>query len=126
MSTDRRTVLEDAGRWLRKQRERRGFETAGEFARTIGIDPSQLSRYERGISAVPDERAEQISEVLRMDILDVRRGLGLWVPSTNEPAEDDDEPDLETMSDDELEEYIDSISQAHGEALVERHRRKAV
>jgi transcriptional regulator with XRE-family HTH domain len=76
----RRDQLEEAGRWLRDARERRGHRTAADFARALDVDQSLVSRYERGISAVGDERAEQIAEVLRMDIVDVRRGLGLWVP----------------------------------------------
>jgi transcriptional regulator with XRE-family HTH domain len=76
----RRDQLEAAGRWLRGARERRGYQTAADFARDLQVDQSLISRYERGISAVGDERAEQIAQVLRMDIVDVRRGLGLWIP----------------------------------------------
>jgi transcriptional regulator with XRE-family HTH domain len=76
----RRDQLEAAGRWLRGARERRGYQTAADFARALQVDQSLISRYERGISAVGDERAEQIAQVLRMDIVDARRGLGLWVP----------------------------------------------
>jgi len=76
----RRDQLEAAGHWLRGVRERRGYRTAADFARALQVDQSLISRYERGISAVGDERAEQIAQVLRMDIVDVRRGLGLWVP----------------------------------------------
>jgi transcriptional regulator with XRE-family HTH domain len=76
----RRDRLEAAGRWLRRARERRGYQTAADFARALQVDQSLISRYERGISAVSDERAEQIAQVLRMDIVDVRSGLRLWVP----------------------------------------------
>jgi len=76
----RRDQLEAAGRWLRGARERRGYQTAADFARALQVDQSLISRYERGLSAVGDERAEQIAQVLRMDIVDVRSGLGLWVP----------------------------------------------
>lgn len=76
----KRDRLEGAGRWLRDARERRGFPTAADFARALRVDQSLVSRYERGLSAVGDERAEQIAQVLRMDIVDVRGGLGLWVP----------------------------------------------
>ncbi|MEV4671016.1 helix-turn-helix transcriptional regulator [Actinomadura sp. NPDC049382] len=72
----------EAGRWLRTERERAGFATLNQFARALGIDQSQVSRYELGTSAVSDDRAEKIAEVLRLDIITVRRNLGLWVPET--------------------------------------------
>src|SRR5262245_23597320 len=56
----RRNGLEEAGRWLRRARERRGYRTAADFARALQVDQSLVSRYERGLSAVGDERAEQI------------------------------------------------------------------
>lgn len=83
-----------AGLWLRQSRISRGYESAGEFARVLEIDPSMVSRYERGMSEVSDERAEQIAEILRMDIIDVRRGLGLWVPSESGYVE---EPETLTL-----------------------------
>lgn len=85
--------LEAAGRWLRDARERRGYATAADFARALQVDQSLVSRYERGLSAVGDERAEQIAQVLSMDIVDVRSGLGLWVPreSAARPAAADAE-----------------------------------
>jgi transcriptional regulator with XRE-family HTH domain len=90
----RRDRLEAAGRWLRHARERHGYQTAADFARALQVDQSLVSRYERGISAVGDERAEQIAQVLRMDIVDVRSGLGLWVPRESaaraRPATNDD------------------------------------
>lgn len=100
--------MEAAGHWLREERERRHIK-GGEFARTIGIDPSQLSRYERGISAVPDDRAQKIAEVFGLGILTVRRNLGLWVPETapEQPATrdpDDDPPPFELR--DEVEEGL--------------------
>ncbi|MGH9248910.1 MAG: helix-turn-helix domain-containing protein [Acidimicrobiales bacterium] len=77
---DKRTRLAQAGAWLRETRERRGFHKVVDFAREIGVDPSMVSNYELGKSAVDDERAEQIAAVLRMPILEVRRGLHMWVP----------------------------------------------
>ena len=88
--TSRRSGLEEAGRWLRRARERRGYRTAADFARVLQVDQSLVSRYERGISAVGDERAEQIAQILRMDIIDVRSGLGLWVPRESDGARADD------------------------------------
>jgi transcriptional regulator with XRE-family HTH domain len=80
MADDRRERLEAAGRWLRRERHRRGYETAGALARALGVDPSRVSQYERGASAVPDERAADIAELFGMPELEVRRHLGLWVP----------------------------------------------
>jgi transcriptional regulator with XRE-family HTH domain len=78
--TSKRQQQEAAGKWLREARERRGFQTAGALARRMGVSDSLISRYETGVSAVSDDRAEQIAEALGMDLIEVRRGLGLWVP----------------------------------------------
>lgn len=84
---DRRTRLIEAGAWLRAQRERRGISPA-DFAAAIGVNRGQISNYELGKNAVDDDRAEIIAEVLRMPVLEVRAGLGLWVPE-----DDEDEPE---------------------------------
>lgn len=81
---DRRARLLNAGRWLRNMRERHGYAKAVDFARALGVDASLISQYERGVNAVPDERAEQIAEVLGLDIIETRRNLGLWVPAVGE------------------------------------------
>lgn len=46
----------------------------------IGASKEVVSNYETGRSAVPSDRAERIAEALDMDIITVRRNLGLWVP----------------------------------------------
>lgn len=79
-TSGRRDQLEAAGRWLRAERIRRGFDTLGKFARALEVDPSRVSNYETGKSEVPDDRAQKIADVLGMDIIEVRRNLGLWVP----------------------------------------------
>lgn len=84
--TSKRERLEDAGRWLKKAREDRGFSTATTFAAALGVNQSMVSRYERGMSEVEDERAEQIADVLGMPLVEVRRGLGLWVPADEPPS----------------------------------------
>lgn len=83
---ERRERLARAGAWLRAARSRR-YPKAVDFARALGIDGSLLSRYETGASEVPDERAEQIAKVLKMDIITVRRNLGLWVPEATGPMD---------------------------------------
>jgi len=80
--TSKREQQEAAGRWLRQARERKGFATAAALAQRMGVSVSLVSRYETGLSAISDERAQQIAEALGMDLFEVRRGLGLWVPET--------------------------------------------
>lgn len=95
--SSKREQQEVAGRWLRQARERRGFATVGALARRLGVSESLVSRYETGLSSISDERAEQIADALGMGIMEVRRGLGLWVPDG--PVEG---RDLESMNLDEL------------------------
>lgn len=96
----KREQLEAAGRWLRDQRESHGYATAVDFARALGVDQSLVSRYERGISEVSDERAAKIAELFGMDLVETRRGLGLWVPS--EPGQEQTLVDPEEPLDLEL------------------------
>lgn len=86
-SEDPRERRAKAGQWLRDQRQRRGYRTAAEFARALGIDKGLVSNYETGRSEVPDDRAERIAEVLGLDILTVRRHFGLWVPKETGPMD---------------------------------------
>lgn len=81
----KREQLEAAGQWLRRARVTRGYATLVDFARALDIDQSQVSRYERGVSEISDERAAQIARVLGMDLIEVRRNLGLWVPDDAQP-----------------------------------------
>lgn len=64
----------------------------------MGVSDSLVSRIETGMTAVTDERAEQIAAALDMDILTVRRNLGLWVP---------DEPPRTGSTMDEVERTLD-------------------
>jgi transcriptional regulator with XRE-family HTH domain len=107
MSPSERSDREAAGRWLREQRRRKGFETVGGFARAIGVDTSRVSNYETGKSEVPDDRAERIAEVLGLDIITVRKNLGLWVP----PDGREDGPSTDDLLD-EHERILDEISAA--------------
>lgn len=84
---DRRVA---AAKWLRETRERRGYATAGQFASALGIERYQLSNWETGRSSIDDEQAELIARVLNMDIIEVRRGLGLWVPDDAQSKSSDD------------------------------------
>lgn len=84
-----RPTRTEAGAWLRRERELRGWRTAKSFAAALGVDPSQISNYERGVNAIDDERAAQIAAVLRMDEIEVRRSVGLWVPGDGVPTPQD-------------------------------------
>jgi transcriptional regulator with XRE-family HTH domain len=85
MAQSKRERLEQAGAWLRQQRQAARFTSARSFAEALGVDPSRISRYETGADAVPDEVAEKIATVLRRDIIEVRGGLALWVPPSSAP-----------------------------------------
>lgn len=85
--TSKRQRQEEAGRWLRRERERRGLHTAGALARRMGVSDSLISRIETGATSVTDERAEQIAAALDMDVIEVRRNLGLWVPDERSPMD---------------------------------------
>ncbi|MBD2900772.1 hypothetical protein amrb99_97810 [Actinomadura sp. RB99] len=73
-----------AGDWLRHQRELRGLEVR-EVAIALGVATQTVYGWETGKHRWSDERAEQLAKILKLDILEVRAGLGLWVPPTYEP-----------------------------------------
>lgn len=53
----------------RRLRQLRGFDvTQEEFANTLGISQSQLSKYERGVAAPPADILIRIKERLRVSI----------------------------------------------------------
>lgn len=111
---------EAAGRWLRDARRRAGYDTLGAFARALGLDQSQVSRYELGTSVVPDDRATRIAEVLGRDELEVRQRLGLWVPKKTRRIPDRTDDVLDEI--DHIAEDIrslDSRGRQAVEALVE-------
>lgn len=125
-SEDRLSQRARAGRWLREQRQRRGFATAAEFGRAIGVSKEVASNYEVGRSSVPDDRAEGIAKALGLDIITVRRNLGLWVPD-DVPAEVEQLPSLEkvldTMSLEELVEANVRLAQRIIDRQKEREQR---
>ncbi len=88
-----------AGQWLRRAREQVGVSSR-RMAEAMEITTAMLSAYELGRHGFSDERAEQIARTLRMDLVAVRRGLGLWVPERDAPPLPDD-PDerLEVLLD---------------------------
>lgn len=80
MAQSKRERQEQAGAWLRQERQAAGFDSARSFATALGIDPSRVSRYETGADSVVDDVADKIADALKRDIVTVRRHLGLWVP----------------------------------------------
>jgi transcriptional regulator with XRE-family HTH domain len=92
---DKQERLRQAGLWLKGQRDRLGISVR-DMAHRLDVTTQVLYDWQNGRNAISDERAEQIAEVLGMNIIDVRRGLGLWVP----PNEEQDEPaENETLVD---------------------------
>lgn len=81
---DQQELQRHAGQWLREARQNAKI-TSRDFAYALGISTAQLSNYELGKHRFTDERAEQIAGALRLPIVDVRLGLGLWVPDGLEP-----------------------------------------
>ncbi len=80
---DRQQRLQAAGTWLKTQREARGW-SGSDLARRLGLNQSRVSAYERGQYEVSNEAAEQISTTLEVPLIETRRRLGLWTPSTQD------------------------------------------
>ncbi len=87
--------------WLRTQRELRGW-SGTDLARRLGITQVRVSAYERGQYEVPSDVAEQLAEVFELALLDVRRHLGLWVPSDTDLADLRYRPDPSSLTDEIL------------------------
>lgn len=128
--TSKRQQQEEAGKWLRRAREQRGLRTTGALARLMGVSDSLVSRIETGVTAATDERAEQIAEALGLDIIEVRRNLGLWVPP-DEPAGDASPMDEAERMLDEAEKIARQLRSLPPpdrdvvEAMIERLTRRA-
>lgn len=109
MDKDRAIRLAEAGRWLRQQREQRGYTTARAFATALGIDASLVSNYERGVYAVDDQRAAQIAETLGIPELVVREHLGLWVPAAGVPSA----ADLASIPEESILRWAEQIAESY-------------
>lgn len=79
----RQERLRAAGTWLRDQRQRRGW-SGSELARRLGVNQVRVSAYERGRYEVPADLTGRVAEVLALPHIEVRRGLGHWVPADDE------------------------------------------
>jgi transcriptional regulator with XRE-family HTH domain len=97
----RKERLQAAGRWLRTQREMRGW-TGSDLARRMGITQVRVSAYERGQYEVPSDVTEQLATAFNLPVIEVRRNLGLWVPTDTDLADLQYRPDPATLSDDTL------------------------
>lgn len=78
--TERRERLARAGEWLRDARKAKGLGQ-DDLGALIGTSGANVSNYERGHIEVPDDKAAKIAAALDLGELEVRRGLGLYVPS---------------------------------------------
>lgn len=69
-----------AGAWLKRAREHRGISVR-KLAAHFDVSTQSVYGWEAGSSDwVDDDRAEGLSELLGLGLIEVRRGLGLWVP----------------------------------------------
>lgn len=75
----KRDRLQTAGEWLAAARGQAHL-TQKQLAALLGISGAHVSNYERGISAFPDDQTKRLADALGRDELDVRRGLGMYVP----------------------------------------------
>ena len=58
----------ELGKRIREERARRGFRHGKDFARTLGIDASQLSRLEHGLRRIDSILLRRIADVLGMPL----------------------------------------------------------
>lgn len=57
------------------------------LARELDVAAQSVHNWETGKMGVSDERAAQMADVFGMPEIEVRRGLGLWVPEDSGEAE---------------------------------------
>lgn len=76
---------ERAGRWLVRARKSAGYDTTTDLARAIDVHQGTVSAYETGKTSIPEERVDDLARALHLPVIDVRRGLGLWVPDELTP-----------------------------------------
>jgi transcriptional regulator with XRE-family HTH domain len=76
---ERRARLTPGARWLRAERERRGW-TGGELAQRLGVHQTRVSAYERMQDEPPADFARALARVFGMTELEVWRGLQKPLP----------------------------------------------
>jgi transcriptional regulator with XRE-family HTH domain len=98
---ERQERLRSAGSWLRTQRELRGWN-GSDLARRLDLNQVRISAYERGQYEVPSNIAEAIAVEFDMPVIEVRRNLGLWVPSDSDLNRLQHYADPEALADEAL------------------------
>src|SRR5918997_3683181 len=98
---ERQERLRRAGTWLRTQREMRGW-SGSDLARQLEVNQVRVSAYERGQYEVPNAIAENIAAAFGLPLIEVRRQLGLWVPSDADLYRLEQYANPERLSDDTL------------------------
>jgi transcriptional regulator with XRE-family HTH domain len=73
-------VMEKLGEFVRTRREQLGYKVARNFARDIGIDPSTLSRLERGeLKTLPDvETINRLALHLEVPVIELIGAAGYF------------------------------------------------
>ncbi|TYK47189.1 helix-turn-helix domain-containing protein [Actinomadura decatromicini] len=115
-SSDKGSTSDDAGRWLREQRERRGIRSQAELARLLGWDKTAVNNYETRGTKMPNDRAKQIADFFHLDVITVRRNLGLWVPDDDASAMDNAERQLD--ENEQLAADIRSLAESDRQAVT--------
>lgn len=85
MASDDPHARRRVGAWLRDSRIRAGYRTTSDLARALGINQASISAYETGKTPLPEDRIPAFANALRIPVIDLRRGLELWVPDGLEP-----------------------------------------
>ncbi|SDL04576.1 Helix-turn-helix [Glycomyces sambucus] len=121
----RKEKLKTAGNWLRRERENRGLSGTA-FAERLGIGQVRVSSYERGQYEIPEELSPKIAEVLDLPLLEVREGLGFWVPSDAELEELRYHTDPTQLSDEVLiTELMQRVRRKSTREIVDAYPRRA-
>lgn len=98
---ERQERLRQAGTWLRTQRETRGW-SGSDLAKRLDVNQVRVSAYERGQYEVPNAIAENIAAAFDLPLIEVRRQLGLWVPSDTDLHQLQQHADPARLPDDAL------------------------
>jgi len=76
--------------------------SGSDLARQLEVNQVRVSAYERGQYEVPNPLAEHIAAVLDLPLIEVRRQLGLWVPSDADLYQLQQRADPERLPDETL------------------------
>lgn len=76
---DSRERLVEAGEWLKATRQEKGMSVR-QLAAEIDVATQVIYDWQNGKNAVSEDNAAKIAQAFEMDLIQVRRNLGLWVP----------------------------------------------